>query len=312
MRTVLPRILARPFPGRTVLSCEPLAGGLCNAVYRIQVEGLADSFVLRLYSRDPAACRKEFDLHRLISPSVPVPEILYAECTGDPDTPPHILMRWVETITFREIKRRRDPAEIAACAQAIGAVLARIAAFTFDRAGAIGPDLVIGDPLIEGVPAFVEQCLATPDFERRMQPSDRLRLRDYIRGRAPALAELDRDRSLVHSDFGGPNILLRQSAGRWKVAAVLDWEFAFSGSPLCDVGHMLRYERRDAPRIEPHFSTAFRDHGGTLPPNWRDLARAFDLSALCEFLARPTLPADVLAEILELTLATLENREPRS
>jgi fructokinase len=306
MRTVLPRILARALPGRTILSSEPLAGGLSNAIHRIHVSGLADSFVLRLYSRDPAACRKELALHRLIAPAVPVPEILYAECTGDPDTPPHILMRWVEGVTFREIKRRRGATEIAECSQAIGAVLAHIGAFTFDRPGAIGPDLVIGPPLIESIPAFVEQCLATPEFERRISLPDRLRLRQYIRDWAPALATLDHDRSLVHSDFGGPNLLLRQSGGRWQVAAVLDWEFAFAGPPLCDVGHMLRYERRDTPRIEPHFSTAFRDHGGTLPPNWRDLARAFDLTALCEFLARPTLPAGILSEILELTLATLE------
>ena len=33
-------------------------------------------------------------------------------------------------------------------------------------------------------------------------------------------------------------------AGRWAVAAVLDWEFAVSGSPLADVGHFLRYERK--------------------------------------------------------------------
>jgi aminoglycoside phosphotransferase (APT) family kinase protein len=307
MRTVLTRIILGAFPGRRIAAFKLLDGGLSNDVYRVHIADLADSFVLRLYVRDPGACRKEVDLHRLISPTVPVPEILYSDCAGDPNTPPHILMRWVEGITFREIKRRGDPAEIAQCAHAIGAVLARIGALTFPRPGAIGPDLVIGPPLIESIPAFVEQCLATPEFELRMDLPDRRRLREYVRDWAPALATLDRDRSLVHSDFGGPNLLLRQSAGRWQVAAVLDWEFAFSGPPLCDVGHMLRYEHRDAPLIEPHFSTAFRDHGGTLPAGWRDLARAFDLTALCEFLARPELPADLLPEILALTLATISS-----
>ena len=35
--------------------------------------------------------------------------------------------------------------------------------------------------------------------------------------------------------------------GRWKVAAVLDWEFAISGSPLADLGSFLRYERTARP-----------------------------------------------------------------
>jgi aminoglycoside phosphotransferase (APT) family kinase protein len=68
---------------------------------------------------------------------------------------------------------------------------------------------------------------------------------------------------LVHNDFGNRNILVRQENGKWGVAAILDWEFAFSGSPLLDVGHFLRYERRGAPLREPHFSQGFVEHGTT-------------------------------------------------
>src|SRR5690606_19935382 len=44
---------------------------------------------------------------------------------------------------------------------------------------------------------------------------------------------------LIHGDFGGSNILLHR-AGEPAVAAVLDWEFAFSGSPAHDFGNLLR------------------------------------------------------------------------
>jgi hypothetical protein len=71
---------------------------------------------------------------------------------------------------------------------------------------------------------------------------------------------------------------------------------------------MLRYERRSTPRIEPHFSLAFREHGGSLPPNWSELSRILDLTALCEFLARPSLPEEIVPELMELILATIENR----
>ena len=308
--STVPPILARALPGRTIHSIEPLSGGLSNALYRIRAGNPDESMVLRIYSRDPAACRKEIDLHRLIAPAVPVPEILYADCNGDPETPPHVLMRWVEGVTFREIKRLRLPPELADCARAIGAVLARIGAFTFVRPGAIGPALAIGERLIDNVPAFIDTCLSTPDFERRMDSRDRARLRRFVAHLAPAFAALDRESSLVHADFGAPNLLLHQVAGRWQVAAVLDWEFAFSGPPLCDIGHMLRYERQGSPRLEPHFSRAFRDHGGILPSGWRELSRALDLTALCEFLCRPTLPDPIVPELLELVSATIENRDP--
>src|SRR6185437_6695629 len=44
--------------------------------------------------------------------------------------------------------------------------------------------------------------------------------------------------------------------GTWTVAAVLDWEFAVSGSPLLDIGHFLRYECASRPLAEPHFSNS--------------------------------------------------------
>jgi hypothetical protein len=46
---------------------------------------------------------------------------------------------------------------------------------------------------------------------------------------------------------------------------VLDWEFAFLGSPLLDVGHFLRYERAARPLREPHLSRGFLEDGGKLP-----------------------------------------------
>jgi 5-methylthioribose kinase len=33
------------------------------------------------------------------------------------------------------------------------------------------------------------------------------------------------------------NILVRRCAGRWTVAAILDWEFAFEGSVAYDIGN---------------------------------------------------------------------------
>jgi aminoglycoside phosphotransferase (APT) family kinase protein len=69
------------------------------------------------------------------------------------------------------------------------------------------------------------------------------------------------------------------------VVAVLDWEFAFSGPPLFDVGNMLRDPR--PPAFAEAFVAGYRDAGGELPPGWRRLARALDLFSLADFLTRP-------------------------
>jgi len=124
------------------------------------------------------------------------------------------------------------------------------------------------------------------------------------------LAELDCQACLVHGDFGKRNVLVRRKGGRWAVAAVLDWEFAISCSPLTDIGHFLRYERAASAVAEPHFSDGYLHSGGTLPQEWRRLARLVDMTALCESLTHEQLPDAVTAELVELIRATVENRDP--
>jgi aminoglycoside phosphotransferase (APT) family kinase protein len=84
------------------------------------------------------------------------------------------------------------------------------------------------------------------------------------------------------------------------VAAVLDWEFAFSGSPLLDVGHFLRYERAAQPLREPQFSRGFVEHGGKLPEDWRHVVRVIDLTAL----------ADVVQEVKTETSKWIKTKGP--
>jgi hypothetical protein len=63
--------------------------------------------------------------------------------------------------------------------------------------------------------------------------------------------------------------------------------------------------------LEPHFLNGFRRGGGQLPSEWRQVARLLDLAALCESLTHQDLPEEITAELLELVLATVENRDPQ-
>jgi aminoglycoside phosphotransferase (APT) family kinase protein len=94
------------------------------------------------------------------------------------------------------------------------------------------------------------------------------------------------------------------------VAAILDWEFAVSSSPLADLGSFLRYERAARPLAEPHFSEGYQRAGGRLPHGWRRLARLADLVALGESLTHDHLPDPVATELVELLRATIEDRDP--
>lgn len=92
---------------------------------------------------------------------------------------------------------------------------------------------------------------------------------------------------LVHSDYNPKNLLAARQGGRWAVTAVLDWEFAFSGSPLNDIGNMLRPRPAATAGLAAGFVAGYREAGGKLPAGWREISEALDLYALADLLTRP-------------------------
>lgn len=308
------RMFECAFPGTSVRTFEPLRGGYRNANFKVHLDSLSlPVVVLRIYEHDASLCRKEADLMRLVACKVPVPEVLFANFTKT-DLPPFAILGFVNGISLRELKHAGNCDAIAQASQAAGALLAAVGSFTFPKPGWLSAGLSVTAPLLEGadpLPRFIDLCLASPHLQRRVAPEVRSRVHELVWFWAPRLRELDSEKSLVHCDFGLRNLLVREEQGRWRVAALLDWEFAVSGSPLIDVAHFLRYELKGRPLLEPHFSQGFLEGGGLLPEHWQQLCRVIDLSALVETLIRAELPVDVEKEIVELIHATVEHRDPR-
>src|ERR1019366_9404196 len=296
-----------------ILEVHPLTDGFRNANFKLRLDTRTHWIVVRIYEHDPSLCQKEIDLIRLCAGSVPVPDVLHAEPQGIDGLPPYAVMQYVEGITFHDLAHSGDHEAIAQAAFSAGETLAAIGRFTFPKSGWLAPGPAVTTPLLEGADPtlrFVDLCLASQNLQRRMPADLRNRTHDLVWSSAPQFAALDSQASLVHGDFGKRNLLVRREQGRWSVAAVLDWEFAIAGSPLADLGHLLRYERVAQPRFEPHFSNGYLHAGATLRQDWRHLARLLDLIALCESLTHDQLPETVVAELLELIRATVENRDP--
>jgi aminoglycoside phosphotransferase (APT) family kinase protein len=88
--------------------------------------------------------------------------------------------------------------------------------------------------------------------------------------------------ALVHADFNPKNLLVDPATG--GVTGVLDWEFAYAGAPLGDLGNLLRFE------TDPVFAAAaagtYTDRAPDVPADWLEVARALDLYALLDLAAR--------------------------
>jgi aminoglycoside phosphotransferase (APT) family kinase protein len=298
------------FRGRHVDKVQLMSEGLCNFNYRVDLNAGAEVVVLRIYGRDPQACRKEVDLLRLLGETVPVPEVLHASVSGDCDVGPFIVMRYVEGITFRQLRRTRDSEAIAQAAHSIGETLAALGRYKFAQRGTLGAGPTIIGHYLNGpnvIPEFIDSCLASPTLRSRLDERMRERVHELAWARARELARLQDETCLVHGDFNNRNVLVRREQGRWRVAAVVDWEFAISGSPLFDIASFLQYERRCNPSREPHFSLGYKHGGGKLPEQWWQLARVVGLKGQCETLTEINLPADIVTEVAGLVRETVED-----
>jgi aminoglycoside phosphotransferase (APT) family kinase protein len=305
------------FPHRNVSATELLTGGRINTNVKVTFTSDEPPVVLRLHKKGSTCCLKEAAVVELIKSTVPVPEILYVDAEGLDGSDPFTIMEFVEGLTFQQLKRSGDLPAIQQAAASVGETLAAIGRYSFEKPGSLFVDganqLNVGEAFTrttDPIPEILDIVLKPDLTQQRLGVDLTRRLREFVFAWTASLPDITDVSRLVHSDFGNRNILLNQVRGTWEVVALVDWEFAFSGSPLLDVGNFLRYDCLSAPLREPYFSRSFVEHGGELPDNWRKIVRVIDLTALVECLSHDYLPEDVTAEIVQLIQSTLAECAP--
>src|SRR5262249_49416747 len=152
---------------------------------------------------------------------------------------------FIDGISLRTLRRQGDVQGVADASYDAGRILPRLAHHRFERTGLLSPSLEIEDsPFTDASLAeIVEHFAASPLFRHAVRATLLDRILEFARVNNDRFTAAATDATLVHGDFNSPNIFVRQERGSWRVAAILDWEFAFSGSIICDIGNMLRYER---------------------------------------------------------------------
>jgi fructokinase len=286
-------------PGRPVTQARRLAGGFGNTMILL-ITDHGERYVLRRYrgGNGRTSCAVETTLAARLTGTVPVPEVVATDPEGRAAGAPLLLSRYIEGAPLSEVLPELTKGDAATVGYAVGATLARIGTVTFPRAGSFrdGSLATTGQAALVDLPGVVDRCLDTGKVDSSLTKPEQDALRALALRSTPWLDAVTNARQLVHMDFNPKNLLLACCGGRWNVTAVIDWEFAFSGSPLVDVGNMLRFADYYPPGYATGFRTGFRDFGGVLPPDWRQIAQALDLFTLVGMLTDPP-DATTLAKI---------------
>jgi fructokinase len=269
-------------PGKTITRATPLPGGYRNGNLLLDCAD-GTRFVLRRY-RDGSRAEVEAALARRLRGVVPVAGVVAAHPEGEA-----LLLEFVPGTPVDLLLPTLTAAEARAVGVAAGRALAAIGTIGFEQAGFFTDGSLKPAPMDGDLAGFVDDCLRRLDPGWELSESEQ----DDLRAVAVAWTPLVPDSArLVHADFNPKNLLADPAPDGWRIT-VLDWEFAFSGSPLTDLGNVLRFGQ-----------TAFTDGVlsgvGPLPAGWREAARALDLFSLAEFLIHaPKLPiaTDIRAAI---------------
>ena len=96
----------------------------------------------------------------------------------------------------------------------------------------------------------------------------------------------DTNINLVHADFDPANIFVAEIDGKWKVSAILDWEFAYAGSWMNDVANILRYSHKMSESFEKSFLKGIEDNGLKLPKDWKMIVHEHNLASLLDSMTR--------------------------
>ena len=273
--------LAGHTPAGRIAHVTELTGGHRNQNLLLTTHR-GDHFVLRRY-RHGNPCPVEHALTRRLTGVAPVAEVVAADPDGALAGEPVLLSRHLPGATLDRILPDLRGAAAADLGRQVGDALAAIGTVRFRRPGFFTDATLTPHPDAQAAD-LAGFTAGRADRITGLDAREKAALVALAERGQPAVDAAGDTARLVHSDFNGKNILISPAG---TVAAVLDWEFAFAGHPLVDVGNLLRHPDELPADFTPAFLAAFAAGGGPLPPDWRDISAALDLFALVDLLTRP-------------------------
>jgi fructosamine-3-kinase len=183
-----------------------------------------------------------------------------------------------------------DKAEVGA---ALGETLAEIHSNRYEIAGFIGTSLLIEEPMDDFVMDMWSYLCSIMDMPAK-PALPRVLLEEVVEffdSKIEGLHEICGHPVLLHGDFKVSN-LYWSDQGK---PLVLDWEFAYAGSALMDMGQLFRWSVSTA--FEEAFQKAYRASGGHLADKWKYWAGILDLINLVGMLYKSTPDSQMVLDI---------------
>ncbi len=216
-----PRGLVEARLDRVPDEIKVLSGGQANT--NLLLDG---DQVLRVYQREPRAAAREAQLLRRSWRRFRVPQVL--------DVGEDFLL--LEYVPHEPLTTSRVHAEAA------GRALAEIHETTYEAHGLLSSELEVERAMPDVLEAYIGHLLDGSDELGTGHTAIRERAVAHLRASAGRLGDVLAQPVLLHGDFKASNL-------HWTADGellVLDWEFAYAGPALMDVGQLFRWDPGEA------------------------------------------------------------------
>ncbi|MGB8002252.1 MAG: aminoglycoside phosphotransferase family protein [Anaerobacillus sp.] len=284
----------------TIQRTTLLSGGLSHTNYKVDFVD-REPVVIRV-TKNLESLQRERNLHMVLPGEVRAPRFLHFTKWNGYGVG---ILEWKEGCLLRDTFVNASQSEMLKIGKSIGEQLATMRQLTFDTYGFLDHHLAVKQEFHLTPDSFLTTMESFLSSHAAKWLSSQLieGILSYSYENAHLFNEDKSSPRLVHGDFNGLNLLMNGT----DVSAVLDWEFALSGSIYFDIGNMLRYEFPHLASFEHGLQLALTHRGILLTENWKRLAKLADLIALCSLLDRPICGVNRVKDITNLIKMTIDH-----
>lgn len=263
-----------------ITSVIPINEGCRTTNYIIKTNESEQKFILKIFFPSEQNYKKEIKLlSKLKEDNMEhIPKIYKVGRDEIIQNREYAIYEYVEGISIGEAISKGYSLE-KSLVKDVARFLAQLHSYRFEKAGFLDEDLKVKKELPLLI-SWYEKFMGNRAKERLGKEIED-KINDIVNKNTKILTELDNDIRLVHGDFQGTNILMKNN----KLCGVIDWEFVMAGHPLADIGQFFRYEEYfDASLIQVFEEEYNKNSNYKLIKNWYKVSKLRDLANLIQLI----------------------------
>jgi aminoglycoside phosphotransferase (APT) family kinase protein len=266
--------------GEKIIDVIPINEGCRTTNYIIETDGIPQKYILKIFFSAEQNYKKEIKLlTKLREDGISiVPKIYIVKKHKSIEDREYAIYEYKNGKTIGQAIGEGD-AITEQFVKDVAKYLAMIHNYKFSKAGFLDENL----NLQTEVPALVSwyEMFMGVNAKRRLGKEITDKIKKIVRENEKILLELDKDIRLVHGDFQGTNILIKNN----KLSGILDWEFAMAGHPIADIGQFFRYEEYFDDNLIHAFEAEYNKNSDyKLMDDWYKISKLRDLTNLIQLI----------------------------